>query len=244
MINQYKKGFTLIELLVVVAIISLLSTIVLASLKDARLRAEDSRTIQQIREFQNAVALFITDEGRYPAIDSSSTNWPDGEYVVYMTCLAPQDATCYWGGNNQIPVINVDSNQDFAALDFDDNYFVKEKKSKNTVFAAMTNYLRYNLIKIPVVVGSDGRNYGGGILYRYYSGNGSYGEVLWATNKPISKGTNAGFSGGLVNAYYQFANDPGAGNRGLPAGNSGSGDGGSGDGSGDGGYGGGGYGSY
>lgn len=47
--RQLQKGFTVIELMVVVSIISMLSTIVLASLKGVRDKADNSYTIQTIR---------------------------------------------------------------------------------------------------------------------------------------------------------------------------------------------------
>jgi prepilin-type N-terminal cleavage/methylation domain-containing protein len=59
-------GFTLIELLVVVAIISLLSSIVLASLKDAKKKAERSKFRQEINQFINALELYNSSNGYYP----------------------------------------------------------------------------------------------------------------------------------------------------------------------------------
>jgi len=60
------KGFTLIELLVVVAIISLLSSVVLASVRDAREKAQKSAFAQSIHEVQLALELYKTNNGHYP----------------------------------------------------------------------------------------------------------------------------------------------------------------------------------
>ena len=57
------KGFTLIELLVVVAIISLLSSVVLASLGEARERARVTKFKQELSQFVNAVELYRSDHG-------------------------------------------------------------------------------------------------------------------------------------------------------------------------------------
>ncbi|MES2623199.1 MAG: type II secretion system protein [Patescibacteria group bacterium] len=60
-----KKGFTLIELLVVVAIISLLSSVVLASLASARLRARDSAIVQSVNQMRIVIESDRTDYGNY-----------------------------------------------------------------------------------------------------------------------------------------------------------------------------------
>ncbi len=60
------KGFTLIELLVVVAIISLLSSIVFASLNSARAKARDSKKIQEFRQLVTAFNLYLDKYGRLP----------------------------------------------------------------------------------------------------------------------------------------------------------------------------------
>lgn len=61
-----KKGFTLIELLVVISIISLLASVVLASLNTVREHARDSTRITQVREIQKALELYYSDNGNYP----------------------------------------------------------------------------------------------------------------------------------------------------------------------------------
>ena len=66
MIKKYKKGFTLIELLVVISIISLLTSIVLASINTARRKARDTARIRVAQELQKALALYFSDYGYYP----------------------------------------------------------------------------------------------------------------------------------------------------------------------------------
>lgn len=63
-----KAGFTLIELLVVISIISLLSSIVLTSVNSARGKARDARRLADLRQIQNALALYYDDNGSYPPV--------------------------------------------------------------------------------------------------------------------------------------------------------------------------------
>ena len=65
--NYSQKGFTLIELLVVVAIISLLSSIVFASLGSARAKARDARRLTDVRQIRLALELYLNEYGFYPA---------------------------------------------------------------------------------------------------------------------------------------------------------------------------------
>lgn len=56
--KQFIKGFTLIELLVVISIIGMLSSIVLASLKNARDKASDAKIKTQLRSLRPAAELY------------------------------------------------------------------------------------------------------------------------------------------------------------------------------------------
>ena len=74
-INKSKRGFTLIELLVVIAIIGLLSSIVLASLNSARVKARDAQRIASLKQVQLALELYYDDFDRYPSQGS-------GDYLL------------------------------------------------------------------------------------------------------------------------------------------------------------------
>ncbi len=59
------KGFTLIELMVVIAIIGLLSSVVIASLVQARLKARDSKIIQQVNQMRTLLELEQSESASY-----------------------------------------------------------------------------------------------------------------------------------------------------------------------------------
>ncbi len=73
------KGFTLIELLVVVSIISLLTSIVLASLSSAKGKAADALRVSEVHQLQNALDIYYNTHGQYPG--------PSGD-----------SGACVWGG--------------------------------------------------------------------------------------------------------------------------------------------------
>jgi len=60
------KGFTLMELLVVIAIIGLLSSIILASLSNARKRGRDGRRIAYVKQIQLALEMYFDANQKYP----------------------------------------------------------------------------------------------------------------------------------------------------------------------------------
>ena len=67
------RGFTLIELLVVVSIISTLSSVVLASLSQARKAAINSRQLQHVQQYERLVIAYHSLNGRYPQMVTGDT---------------------------------------------------------------------------------------------------------------------------------------------------------------------------
>lgn len=70
-----KRGFTLIELLVVIAIIGILSSVVLASLNTARVRASDTKKKAELRQIATALQSYYLQTGSVPANTPSAGNW-------------------------------------------------------------------------------------------------------------------------------------------------------------------------
>ncbi|MEI6553892.1 MAG: type II secretion system protein [bacterium] len=87
------KAFTLIELLVVIAIIALLSSVVLNSLASARMKANDAKIVQDLRQFRNAVELYYNDNHAYPpdAVVISS-NLQEKDNLTYKDSLESGNA--------------------------------------------------------------------------------------------------------------------------------------------------------
>ena len=63
--NKRQNGFTLIELLVVVAVISILASVMLVSLADARNKAKNALILSSFRDFQSLLFQEYIDNGTY-----------------------------------------------------------------------------------------------------------------------------------------------------------------------------------
>lgn len=105
-----KKGFTLIELLVVVAIIGLLSSVVLASLNSARVKARDARRMSDLRQINLAIQMYYDKKGVFPVcipevyVDNGSTDCLSSAIITegFMSRLPydptyGNDGTAGWG---------------------------------------------------------------------------------------------------------------------------------------------------
>lgn len=97
--NTKQAGFTLIELLVVVAIVSLLSSIIFANLRHARMRAEDIKKIVELRQVSNALQLYYNEYGAYP---NQGTNVLTNQWSDNFNSMASQLVTA--GFLSAIPV--------------------------------------------------------------------------------------------------------------------------------------------
>ncbi len=66
-----RKGFTLIEILIVVAIIAILASVVVVGLGPTQQAGRDARRLADLRETQNALAVFYAKCGYYPGTIAS-----------------------------------------------------------------------------------------------------------------------------------------------------------------------------
>jgi type IV pilus assembly protein PilA len=75
-----QRGFTLIELLVVIAIIGLLSSVVLASLNTAKVKARDAARATALTQIETALEEYANDNGHYP---NSNGTWASFDSPSY-----------------------------------------------------------------------------------------------------------------------------------------------------------------
>ena len=98
MIKRQSLGFTLIEVLVVVAIIALLISILLPSLKKAREQAKTATCLSQLRQIGKAVGMYTSEfDDSLPANGLNKVGW--NPYCFCLASPCPRYAD-YRGGFN------------------------------------------------------------------------------------------------------------------------------------------------
>ncbi len=123
------KGFTLIELLVVISIIGLLSSVVLASLNTARLKARISQRLSNMRQIQLALENYYDTNNSYPNPGwgwrsqcnawggFTATNVIPGLVPTYISSF-PTDPSMDATGNKSC-YLYLSNGTDYALLDHD-----------------------------------------------------------------------------------------------------------------------------
>src|SRR5208282_5482058 len=71
--RKAQDGFTLIEIMVVIAIIGLLATLVVQSLRGATDKAKRTKAMADIAELKTALDRYYIDNGSYPTTDQGLT---------------------------------------------------------------------------------------------------------------------------------------------------------------------------
>ncbi len=101
-----QRGVTLVELAVVISVVSLLSTLAIGFVTQARVSARDTIRIQDLQAVQRALSFYYDDHNQYPQTLANPGN-PDSGHVWYGTCAA---ASCHgsWGVSTEEWVPEID----------------------------------------------------------------------------------------------------------------------------------------
>lgn len=189
------KGFTLIELMVVISIITLLSSVVLASVKTAREKAQITKTVAEMKSLQQALELYRNQFGVYPqdnagddelgnSEDTGVSDLLDGFDNFIKTNLvnnkfiskvphAPNypkncNTDCATNGNVLVYSINLYLGEPEPGIP-DLKVFCGNKKVENYVLFLLTN----QKVDLPILDAYDpngppANNYGAGFLHNAY----------------------------------------------------------------------------
>ena len=102
--NNFTNGFTLIELLVVISIISLLSTVVMASLNTARAKAQEAAIKSDLQSIKTQAELSYSKVGNYSNVSS--------EIVPILAHINTNGGTAALSSDNAHYAVSVRFNSD------------------------------------------------------------------------------------------------------------------------------------
>lgn len=104
-----KRGFTLVELLLVIAIIGVLTIIVIANVNNSRIKARDSKRLQDVRQLKLALELYYETNKAYPTAGlpagtgGTVSNLNSALVPAYISSIAldpPYYREYVWGPSN------------------------------------------------------------------------------------------------------------------------------------------------
>lgn len=101
------RGFTLIELLVVVAILGVLSSLILISVKLTRTKGEDVNQIKTVQSIQKALTFYYDKNGAYPSSGMSYV----GNLYSTNTAVANQASWNSFMGQLSPWISNIDASK-------------------------------------------------------------------------------------------------------------------------------------
>lgn len=131
--EKSKKFFTLIELLVVIGIVSVLASMLLPALNQARDKAKSLQCLNNLKQFGTATAMYLGDNQDYfPVCNYDSVNYPNRDHygVFFMDADGSnREFKAYWGAMlwsyiNKVEVYNcpVDSPLNNNKTNFQNSY--------------------------------------------------------------------------------------------------------------------------
>ena len=89
-----KSGFTIVELLIVIVVIGILAVISLVAYGSVQTKASNTQTIDAVKQFVKAYALYATDNGDYPALTGCLGEGYPGPNNY---CLSQSGTAACWG---------------------------------------------------------------------------------------------------------------------------------------------------
>jgi prepilin-type N-terminal cleavage/methylation domain-containing protein len=134
--HGYHSGFTLIELLVVISIIGVLSSVVMASVNTARMKARDAAVKQLALQMRNVYEIEYLNKGKYSDLMKAPLNYlacSNTPGVTYTCLLISQNAcNTFYGADSEgakvcLDVLNKGVNFHIGTVDpnnFVDKYAV------------------------------------------------------------------------------------------------------------------------
>jgi len=91
---RYKYGFTIVELLIVIVVIGVLAAITVVAYNGTQTKANNTQTIDAVKQFIKAYSLYAADNGDYPQVTGCLG---EGYPAPNHYCLSQSGTSTCWG---------------------------------------------------------------------------------------------------------------------------------------------------